>query len=219
MKRLTIFALCVFAAASFARKSDPNPIVDVSQGVFSPSQALYVQHRHRANGVTQIWVVYASAPAVQEVLYAYNRSAEVLFSDDEGWLVINDYAGSDLTEVHVFRRKGGVHYQEVEDISSRAWAYVAEQVGLRERPLLYHNYAEVLRWVDDRTVLVSLHGHSDSDHYVTQWLCLYDVEKKVFSSDLNKFNRAEYKYPGDIKGATESPAPIPPSTRPAAVPH
>lgn len=123
------------------------------------------------------------------MLYTHSRSVEVLISEDQHWLVINDYAGSDMANVLLFRQQHGLEYKQAEDLTDKAWAFVAAQAGRKKRLPLDHTYAEVLRWTDNHTILVCLHGHLDRRNYVDDWLCLYDVASKSFSTNLDKHNR------------------------------
>ena len=190
--RITLLALFL-ASTVICRAGDTNAppkIIEVSVISNSPQQTCYIeQHTLSPNEVFQVWLVSSKNSKDRQLLYTHSRSVKVLFSNDEKWLVINDYAGSNLANVILFQKKHGVDYKQVEDITDKAWVFLAAQVGHKKGPLLDHNYAEVLRWTDDTTILLCLYGHMDQHNHVEDWLCLYDVKTKTFSTDLDKHNK------------------------------
>ena len=170
----------------------PPRTIHVSINDFSPLQTFYIeQHTLSPNEVRQVWLVSTENPKKRNLLYTHSRSVQVLFSEDEHWLVVNDYGGSDFANVLVFRQRHGTEYKQVEDITTKAWEFLATREGrinTKQLPL-DHYYAEVLRWTDDHTFLLCLHGHLDKRNHVEDWLCFYDVNSKVFSTDLDKHNK------------------------------
>jgi hypothetical protein len=164
--------------------------MEVSVIGWSPLRNYYVeQHTQTANEVMRVWLVSARNPKRRQLLYTHSRSVEVLISEDEHWLVINDHAGSNIASVLLFRQWHGLGYEQVEDLTDKAWEYLAARCGRAKRPALDHSYAEVLRWTDNHTLLLCLHGHLDDRNYVQDWLCLYDVKAQAFSTDLDRHNR------------------------------
>jgi len=168
----------------------PPRSMTVTVAGWSPRQTFYIeQHTLSPNEVMQVWLVSSENSKERQLLYTHARSVEVLVSADEHWLVINDYAGSDQANVLLFRQQHGLKYKQVEDLTDRAWAFVAAQAGHKQPLPLDHTYAEVLRWTDNHTLLLCLHGHLDGRNYVDDWLCLYDVASQTFSTDLAKHNK------------------------------
>jgi len=173
-----------------AEAQTPSTGVEVTPGERSPLGTFRTEfHVLTSNEVKQVWLVSAKDPKKRRLLYAYGRAVEVIFSDDEKWLAINDFAGSDTAEVILFRQQKGGGYKQTENITSRAWQFAASRMGRKHPPALDHNYAQVLRWTDDHTVLLCLHGHTDRHNFIDDWLCLYDVSSRGFSTDLDKHNQ------------------------------
>ncbi len=192
---MRIALLLLFLSGAVLHAGDPNApprSMAVNVDAWSPLQTYYIEYHTLSPGDhMEVWLVSSENSKKRQLLYTYDRSVEVLISEDERWLAINDYAGSNLANVLLFRQQRGLKYKQVEDLTERAWAFVAAQAG-HKKPLpllLDHTYAEVLRWTDDHTILLCLHGHLDSRNYVDDWLCLYDVTSKTFSTDLDKQNK------------------------------
>ncbi len=164
--------------------------VEITMGARSPLGSFRTEfHVIPPNEVKQVWLVSLKNPKKRQLLYTYDRSVEVIFSDDEKWLAVNDYAGSDLAEVLIFQQQKDMEYKQRENITDRAWQFVALKMGRKKRPALDHNYVQMLRWTDDHTILLCLHGHTDRQNFVEDWLCLYDLTAKTFSTDLDKHNK------------------------------
>jgi hypothetical protein len=216
MKPLFVYFMLTMALVCRADKDEANPVAEVTITKFSPGQTCYIEYQRHQNDVTQIWVVSARDPSERALLYTFDRGAEVEFSDGEEWLVVNDFLGSNSTEPHIFHRVSGVRYQDVGNVATSAWAFVAKQVGLPEPPLLDHNYAEGLRWVDGHTLVILLHGHTDDRHYVTSWICLFDANTREFSTDANRFNSDSYECERSIERANKSVEVTPTAVTPAA---
>jgi hypothetical protein len=185
-----------FSTASIeaGNTNDPPRSIDVSVSAFSPLGDFYIEHHvidpNEGRQPRQVWLVSARNPKKRELLYSYGRSVEVLVSENEKWLVINDHAGSNFSEITLFKRGHGIHYKNPVDISKKAWTYFSEQTRDKGDLELDHSYAEVLQWIDDQTLLISLHGHGDGK-ILNNWLCLYDVKTDTFSTDLNLHNRRQ----------------------------
>jgi len=172
--------------------------VEITAGKGSPLGTFRTEfHVLPPNEVQQLWLVSSKNPRKRQLLYIYDRSVEVIFSDDEKWLAINDYAGSDLAEVVLFRRQKGMDYKQKENITDRAWQFVALKSGRKKRPSLDHDYVQVLRWTDDHTILLCLHGYgyTDERNIIDDWLCLYDVAARTFSTDLARHNQRHTRLP------------------------
>ncbi len=186
---LLVLSCCVLCAGD---TNAPPRSIDVTVAGWSPLQTFYIEQRTLSpNEVMQVWLVSARNPKKRQLLYTHSRSVKVLVSENEHWLVINDYAGSDIANVLLFRRQHGLEYKQVEDLTDRAWEFLATRAGRKDtkRLPLDHTYAEVLRWTDSHTLLLCLWGHLDRRNHVEDWLCLYDVSSKTFSTDLDKHNK------------------------------
>ena len=81
-------------------------------------------------------------------------------------------------------------------VTEQAWHLLLQRHRLREVP--DHSYAEAMRWApNSRAFLMSLRGHGASG-VVTDWLCVFDVQKLRVSLDLGIMNRGsvEVRRPG-----------------------
>ena len=135
----------------------------------------------------EIWLVLASDASKRKLLFTHERAAEVLFSEDDHWIGINNRFCSTDAGVIFFRKKNGMDFEQVDDITERSWEFFAKQT--KSNAGFDHSYVEILRWTDSRTVLLCLHGHGDGHRYLEDWLCLYDVNTKTFSTDLDGHNK------------------------------
>jgi hypothetical protein len=173
-----------------------------------------IVERYRASeGTEQIWLVSTADPAKRHLLYTHHRQAEVIFSDDDTWLVINDHAGSAGSSLLLYRRKTPPVYEQVTDLTHAAWKFFDEHNGLkvpakgksedvqrydRENGLAAnpfdHRYIDAVCWAggDPPTLLIRLSGHED-DHSYTRWYCLYDVRAKSFTTDFDSYNKKNTK--------------------------
>jgi hypothetical protein len=154
----------------------------------SPLQTYVVEQRTLAtNEVMEIWLVPKKTPQKRQLLYAHERSVTVLFSDNEHWLALNDFAGSNIAEISLFQQQPDLKFKRIGNISDGAWDFFCQQNRLKTLPL-DHSYAEVLRWTDDHTLLICLRGDGNH-HRIDDWLCFYDLKNKTFSTDLNRHNQ------------------------------
>jgi hypothetical protein len=199
---LSLFCLGIGITCRGGNTNAPVGKIEIEIGEHSPNGDFYIEHRLLPPGeVKQIWLVSSKNPQDRRLLYTHSRSAAVFFSDDEHWLAVTDYAGSDLAEVIIFRQQKGIDYRKVEDITDRAWSFLGAKMGRKKRPELDHSYAEAMRWTDDQTLLVCLHGYFSGTHNdIEDWLCFYDVKTRTFSTDLDSHNR---------RHATLEPGPTP----------
>jgi hypothetical protein len=190
---LTSFLLC----AAGIRAGDGKPrYYSAEVREVSPKRDLIVEH-YRSNALgfspvpQQIWLISTSDPAVRRLLFSHERSASVLFSDDEEWLVINDHCLSDQSRLLLFHRKGPLDYEQVADLTEAAWHYFDEQQHAKAPNGFDHAYVEALRWADSDppTLLLVLDGHMDSRNYTSEWYCLYEVRAKAFNMDFALHNR------------------------------
>ncbi|MBI5684744.1 MAG: hypothetical protein HZC54_06660 [Verrucomicrobia bacterium] len=191
MKSVPVILSFFFANILLAGETNAPPR---SSGVsilgWSPAHSFYVeQHTLTPNEVMKVWIVSSKNAKERQLVYTHGRSIEVLFSNDGHWLAINDHAGSNIANVVLFRQQQGVDFRRVEDVSVKAWAFLASKMGLKLKPGLDHQYVDAIRWTDDHTILLCIYGHTDHRNFVEDWLCLYDVESRTFSTDLDKHNK------------------------------
>ena len=193
-----VLALLGVISAALAWAGEPSPEMRLWKTEESPLGDIVIQHFAIDAGRQEIWLATKKGPADQALLYAHERHAEVLMSPDERWLVINDHAGSNVTEALLFERDHGVRYSEVKEaeISAKAWGLFAQRSGLAKSPRYDHHYTNAIRWRDDATAfLASIEGHNPIDgldnapQYVDSWLFVFDVNSLRPSLDLGVLNR------------------------------
>ena len=206
MKRTLLFlALVTF------RAEEPKPAFHKAATETHGDSEVIVERYRDSEGTEQIWLASTADPAKRHLLYTHHRQAGVDFSDDDYWLVINDHAGSAGSSSLIYRRKAPLVYEQVTDLCVAAWKFFDQRNGLKtprkgkieedydksvglEANPFDHRYVDAVCWVDDSppTLLIRLHGYKD-DHSHTNWLCLYDVRAKSFSTNFDAHNKKNTK--------------------------
>ncbi len=125
------------------------------------------------------------------LLVSYNRDAQVLFSPDEKWLILNDNPGSNISEVRLFKRIRGLHYQEVTDAALHAKVW--ELFDLRHMPHnevdYLHSYTYAICWgptSDKLLIEIRADGLLLRDKLVVQfgpWRCVYNIKSTTATDD------------------------------------
>jgi hypothetical protein len=142
----------------------------------------------------EIWLVSADYQSQRRLLFTHQRSAAVIFSPEETWLAINHHAGSGYSGVLLYRRKAGLEYEKVADLTELAWNFFKRRNGLKEDPF-DHAYANALGWTngDSPSLLIGLSGHISDQagifKYSKGWYCLYHVQTKTFTTNLDALNK------------------------------
>ncbi len=159
----------------------------ISAGPPSPLRDIITESYGDENS-TQIWLVSASDPGKRRLLFIHHRAADVIFSEDEKWLVINDRSGSSLANLLLYRRKAELEYEKVDDLTSAAWAFFEKRQGKFH---FDHSYVEALRWAETSppVLFLCLSGHMDSRNYTSEWYCLYNISTRKFSLNFARHNR------------------------------
>lgn len=191
-----VFSLVILAACTFFARADPTNSFQLLERKTAPMSDIIVEQiflSHSPDETRQIWLVSASDPAKRQLLFTHARSAEVVFSPDEKWLFINNYDGSTETTILLFRKKNGLDYEYVDDLTSDAWDFFSQKNKLKESKweaggLLDHLYVEVVCWIDSEMVLLRLNGHGDHSN-LDDWFCLYDISSKTFTTDFEPHNK------------------------------
>ena len=189
MKR-ALLILVILAAATL--HAGDVPFFDkVIADDYSPRRDILVEHYYARNGTDQIWLVSSSDPAKRRLLFTHERSATVLFSSDEEWLVINNHILRNESRLLLYRRVGPLHYEQIADLTNAAWSFFDQCNHLKAPNNFDHSYVEALRWAGDDppTLLLCLDGHADSRNNTGEWYCLYDVPAKAFSTDFDAHNK------------------------------
>jgi hypothetical protein len=134
----------------------------------------------------QIWLVDPKDSTKRKLLFTNERGAEIVFSANGQWLFINNNDEEEREKILLYRHTKGLDYEFVGDLTDDAWNFLAKKSG--HSPPADHYYVQVDNWVDEHTVLLHLEGNGGLA--VENWLCLYDISSKKFSTDLNQHNKA-----------------------------
>lgn len=139
----------------------------------------------------EIWLRLLDSSEKPSLLAKYGRNAEVVFSQDCSMIALNDNLGSNISEVRLFRRSGGLTYKSVpDDIAAKAWNAIARIYNSGKPLRLRHDYINAIGWSSDsRAVLLRVWGHTDLENHVDEWYCVYEVSTGRISSDLSVMNR------------------------------
>ena len=153
------------------------------------------------NDKCEIWLSLRSDPSKKELLISHWRIAEVLMSDDEKWIIINNKFASDNSVPMLCRHAKGIDYKFVRDIADvsigkRAWQFFEKEHHLKV-PLDYgHEYVDAIRWgSNSHTVLLQIQGHEDESHYLDPWFCVLNVETLALTLDLRELNMGAFPHP------------------------
>lgn len=183
-------------AIAHLQAEDPKPSFRM---VATTTHGEVMVERHRAaEGTEQIWLASTADPTKRHLLYTHHRRADVVFSDDDSWLVINDHAGSGYSGVLLYRQKAGLEYEQVADLTGSAWKYFNQRNGFKATPF-DHAHAEAACWVgtDPPTLLIRLSGHLSGPTGIIKasrgWHCLYNIRTQSFSTDLDALNHKNTK--------------------------
>lgn len=140
-----IVTSAVFAAAEVRK---PVEITGSGRPVPSPDGRLELfWRRSDPNGPHEIWLRSSQKPTEQTLVYAFNRSASVLWSPNSALIAITDRQTSDETRVRVFRVLPALVVLEIKD----AARYIDETffLGKDGAPIYGHSYAGAVRWSKD----------------------------------------------------------------------
>lgn len=191
-----IGSVILFLAIITLHAEGPNPSFKIV--ATATHREVIVERRRAAEGTEQIWLVSTTDPAKRHLLYTHHRRADVIFPDDHSWLVINDHAGSGYSGVLLYRRKNGLEYERVADLTAPAWKCFNQRNGFTENPF-DHAYAEAACWTgtDPPTLLIRLSGHTSGPNGILKqsqgWHCLYNIRTQSFSTDLDALNKTSIK--------------------------
>lgn len=167
----------------------------------SPLDDIIVEHyelqRDDGEYERQIWLADKKNPKNRFLLFEHGRSAEVLFSPNQSWLVINNFCVSNLSDVILYRKSDGLKYLEMKDsdIVEKVWSLCMKENKIKKSFAVGHLYAQALRWsADSGAIMVKMWGdgedNDDSRYYhLEPWLCVFDIINKNASMDLRLMNK------------------------------
>src|SRR5689334_13222836 len=94
--------LLLLLSSSVVLGADTNTLlrsVEITRGQASPLGTFRTEfHVAPSNEVKEVWLVSSKNPKKRQLLYTCGGPVEILFSQNEKWLAINDYAGSNFTD-------------------------------------------------------------------------------------------------------------------------
>ncbi len=168
------------------------------QADYSPSGNLIAEHYFTSSDEPrQIFLMETTGHSKPIFLVSYRRNAKVLFSPNERWLVLNDNLGSNISQVRLFKRDQGLHYQEVADAPLHAvvWTLFERRVPAG-RVDYVHTYTDVICWgpaSDSLLIEIRADGILLKDKLFEQfgpWRCVYYIDRSEADDDpltLSKF--------------------------------
>jgi hypothetical protein len=167
-----------------------SPSIHQIRTEFSLQADIIVQHCWRRAGGEQIWLASIDDFGKRRLLFDTGRSADVMFSPDEVWLVINDRWGSNGSSARLYKKVAPLDYREELDLTGGAWDFLAQDEKVS--PQYDHSYTEALRWIaKPAAIVLELSGHMDPKHHVDGWLCIYYIDTKKFSTDCDALNKQQ----------------------------
>jgi hypothetical protein len=140
----------------------------------------------------ELWLRATNAPERRTLLATYVRDADVVFSPDCSAVALNDYVGSNIAEVRLFRRVGNGAYEPlpVKDPTGTVWRAIMQRYRIGDlAKWLNHTYVGAVAWsADSQALLLRLRGHTDLRDRLDDWYCVYDVATNRVSLDLSVMN-------------------------------
>jgi hypothetical protein len=79
-------------AVAILHAEEPKPSFKLAATV-THGEVIVERHRE-AEGTEQIWLASTADPAKRHLLYTHHRLADIIFSDDDTWLVNPNYKSS-----------------------------------------------------------------------------------------------------------------------------
>ncbi|MCG6552177.1 MAG: hypothetical protein L7F77_07605 [Candidatus Magnetominusculus sp. LBB02] len=172
----------------------------------SPEGKIIVRHyvdSEDSSHSGDIWLYSAKDPSQKALLFSYERDADVLFSPDEKWLVINYRVRADESDALLFKRVNGLKYKETTFLNPLAWRFFKNKHKQYTLPAFNNNYVEAVQWSSDsKSLMVQVYGHDNNSPAASEpWYCLYDLTTGKMTLDFNRvFNRDTFHPNGRTKG-------------------
>lgn len=170
----------------YLHKKYRSPLGDITVKHFSDEKEWTIN--------SEVWLYSTKNPAKKSLLYSYERDADVLFSHDEKWLVLNNGYGSDGTEAILFKKVNGLEYKPLKLLTEMAWDLFRKTHKQYQIPQFGHSYAEAVLWSSDsKSVMIQIYGHDDDSLKALEpWYCIYDLTTGKMTLDFNVLNRDTY---------------------------
>jgi len=134
----------------------------------SPTGAIRAEAYVQKSGDRTIFLFNPSKPSERVLLCTFDRDAQLLFSYNDSWIALNDFAGSSESYIRLFKRIDGLKYQESTiKADGISWKLLQQNRKVPFPTELTHAYARVVQWGGESlTMLVELSGHTDTNAHL-----------------------------------------------------
>ena len=167
----------------------------------SPSgEFLIADDRNQENPgtVNHISVAHRGQPTKFYRIYTYPRRADLYFSPDERYLVVDDHNGSGSNECIVLTRIAKPPYfVKPSKVDERAWK-LFWSLHRRPRRITYsHRKTYFCEWLDSSRFVIGLQGDGDMDaprwYLDGGWHCVYDAARhRVYTDSYTASKNTHY---------------------------
>ena len=125
----------------------------------------------------EVWLTEIKNPNNKFKLYTFNRHVTINFSADERWIVINNFIGSNISIIELFKRTEFLHYNNINaNVDGKAWNLYSSITSSNDISTFIHRYSEFIKWRKNSTSFqLKIWAYDDSVHCVNDWFCNYDV--------------------------------------------
>ena len=125
----------------------------------------------------EILLTETKNPKNKYMLYTFNRHVTVNFSPDEQWIAVNDFVGSNISNIELFKRTGVLHYRNIDaNVDGKAWSLYSSITGSEGIPTYFHRYSEFVKWTENSSSFqLKIWAYDESVHNVNDWFCNFDV--------------------------------------------
>jgi hypothetical protein len=188
-------------------QGQPSPGLILRESVPAPTCSLVVEYywppKDRIDDPREVWLRSTAEPQRRVLLTTFGRDADVLFSPDCQAIALNDYAGSNVAFVRLFRRNanGGYDALPTADPTGAAWELFGRTYGIKDvGKWIGHMYCVAVAWTPGSGVLrIRLWGQDGPRNSVTDWYSVYDLATHQASLDLRRLNRAKVYVDGQLR--------------------
>ena len=192
--KLTIMIL-VGAMTVHGHAAEPSKGKQLLRSETSPLGTLIVEYYSVGAERNEIWLRPQGAQLSAVRLYRYKRDAGVLFAPNENWLALNDYVGSNVSEVLLFKRNKDGKYLAMSqaNVFDNVMQLLRKENGPAKKLSFGTLHMEGIRWAaNSNFLLIGVSALADSGERIDSWLCLYDVHRFAATSDLSLMNRGVF---------------------------
>jgi hypothetical protein len=169
---VTTLILCLAGAAKSETIIDKPPgepgnaFFPTVADAWSPNARFLLKNVDTPNNPDSPYSIYLTdmKTGVRTVLYSYARRAEILWSPASDVVAINDFDAHDDSQCFVFPILPHHERINVREELLKSRRPDSEKRLVTDRHRYDHNYAHGVRWIDARTLLFVVEGHSSHAH-------------------------------------------------------